>query len=552
MELGRRMYGLFKTKLQVAAALLSVAAVALFAMPWSSAEATSVHATPQTLTAAFDENFTTLDPAVGYDFTSWTGEHAIFDGLLGYRNAPGVKGTQLIPDIASAMPTISKNGRYYTFHLRHNVHFAPPVKRLVMASDFKYSIERALSPQTAGSMFESPFWSSLAGTASFWHRKAAHVSGIKVLGNYTIQFHLTAPDVPFLNVLAMPFADVVPHEWVKKVGNKGFAKDPVGTGPYRLKYWRQNENMLLVKNPTYFHKGLPHIPRVHIDFGVNGDLQVERAEKGQLDLPGDFVSNSDYLKILSSSYKGQLVTAPDVAIRYLAMNMKMKPFKGKLALRQAINMAVNKPYVMRLLNQRGTVMNGILPPTMPGANKRFTYYKYNLAEAKKLLKKAGYRPGQLTIPLMYDDSNSDYTTVVTAVQADLKSIGINVTPRPVSDDTYYALIYTPGKSAFTLGVWGEDYPDPSDFFDPILSCNASSNAAFYCNHKVDALGNQARADRNPTTRYAIYRKMERMVMAQAPWAPIYDDEEVDFKSASVKGFFIHPVWPFTYDQYRLK
>ena len=117
------------------------------------------------------------------------------------------------------------------------------------------------------------------GVSRFWSKKAAHISGIKVLGRFTIQFHLTAPDIPFLNVLAMPFADVVPHEWVKKEGSR-FADNPVGTGPYRLAAWHQNVNMLLVKNPTYFRKGLPHIARVHIDFGVNPDLQVERAEKG--------------------------------------------------------------------------------------------------------------------------------------------------------------------------------------------------------------------------------------------------------------------------------
>jgi oligopeptide transport system substrate-binding protein len=526
---------------------------ALFALP----RGVSVHAmpasrAPQTLTAAFNENFTTLDPAVGYDFTSWTGERAIFNGLLGYRNAPGRKGTQLIPDIAASMPTVGKSGLSYTFHLRHNVHFAPPVNRMVTAADFKYSIERALSPRTTGAaMFESPFWASLVGVSRFWSKKAAHIAGIRVLGRFAIQFHLAVPDVPFLNVLGMPFADVVPHEWVKKESSR-FADNPVGTGPYMLTSWHQNVNMVLSRNPNYFRGGLPHIPRIHIDFGVNPDLQVERAEKGQLDLPGDFVSSSDYLKILGSSYRKQLVTASDVAVRYLAMNMQMKPFKGNLALRQAINMAVNKPAIMRLLNQRGVAMNGILPPTMPGANRRFTYYKYNQVAAKRLLKKAGYKPGQLTIPLMYDDSNDDYATVVTAVQSDLGAIGINVTPRPVSDNTYYSLIYSPGKSPFTLGVWGEDYPDPSDFFDPILSCTASSNAAFYCNHAVDRLGSQARADRNPKTRYAIYRKMERMVMAQAPWAPIYDDEEVDFRGAKVDGFFIHPVWPFTYDQYRLK
>ena len=439
----------------------------LFALPhFGNAYAHPSATGGRTLTAAFAENFSTLDPAVGYDAFTWTGEHAIFNGLLAYRNAPGLKGAQLIPDIAATLPNVSKNGLFYTFHLRRDVHFSPPVNRLVTAADFKYSIERALSPHTSGAaMFESPFWSPLAGVSAFWNKKASHISGIKVLNRFTLQFHLTSPDLSFLNVVSMPFADVVPKEWVQKEGSK-FADHPVGTGPYMLSSWQQNVQMLLVKNPNYFHPGLPHIPRVHIDFNVSSHLQILRAEKGQLDLPGDFVSTTDYLSLLNSSYKSQLVEAPDIAVRYLAMNMQMAPFKGNLPLRQAINMAVNKPHVMRLLNQRGVAMNGILPPTMPGANQHFTYYAYNPTKAKELVKRAGYKPGQLKLSLMYDNSNADYGTVVDAVKQDLGAIGIDVTPRPVSDNTYYSLIYTPGKSAFTLGVWGERLSRPIRLLRP--------------------------------------------------------------------------------------
>jgi ABC-type oligopeptide transport system substrate-binding subunit len=100
-----------------------------------------------------------------------------------------------------------------------------------------------------------------------------------------------------------------------------------------------------------------------------------------------------------------------------------------------------------------------------------------------------------------------------------------------------------------LAPWGQDYPDPSDFFDPILSCSGGSNAAFYCNPAVDALGNKARANPNSTVRYAQYRQMERMVMAGAPWVPLYDGVLYDFHGSHLGGFYIHPVWPFVYAQY---
>lgn len=533
----------------IAAALL----VAAFVVP-RTAGAHAIHAPAsksQTLTAAFAESIPSLDPAVGYDPFTWTGEHAIFNALLNYKNAQGVKGTQLVPDIAAALPKITSGGKVYTFKLRHNVRFAPPVNRVVTAADFKYSIERALSKNTPNAaMYQSPFWAPLAGTASFWSGKSAHISGIVVKNKFTIQFRLTSPDLAFQNVLAMPFASAVPHEWVKKEG-KNFTINPVGTGPYRLQSFRQNQQMVLVKNPNYFRKGLPHVGRVVIQFGVNTHLQIQRAQKNQLDLPGDFVTSQDYLALRTGPDAKLLAHVPDIAVFYLAMNTQMKPFKGNLTLRRAFNMAIDKSHILRLLNGRGIQMNGILPPTMPGANKHFTYYKYSLKAAKALMKKAGYGKKHLTITMLLNGDSPDNITVATAVQQDLKNIGVKVILHPVPASTAYGLVYTPGKSAFTLFTWGEDYPDPSDFFDPILSCSSGSNAAFFCNKAVDQLGDKARATTNKSKRYAIYRQMEKMVMAKAPWVPLYDDVEWEFHSAKVKGFFIHPVWPFNYDQYRL-
>ena len=534
----------------IAAALL----VAAFTVPYTARAhvATAPALKSQTLTAAFAENIPTLDPAVGYDPFTWTGEHAIFNALLNYKNAQGVKGTHLVPDIAASLPKITGGGKIYTFQLRHNVRFAPPVNRIVTASDFKYSIERALSKNTPdAAMYQSPFWSPLAGTASFWAGKSKHISGIIVKGKFSIKFKLTAPDLAFQNVLAMPFASVVPQEWVKKEG-KSFTTNPVGTGPYRVKTFQQNQQLVLVKNPNYFRKGLPHVPRVIIQFKVNPHLQIERAEKKQLDLPGDFVTSQDYLALRTGPYANQLAHVPDIAVFYLAMNMQMKPFKGNLALRRAFNMAIDKGHILRLLNGRGVQMNGVLPPTMPGANRHFTYYKYSLKQANALMKKAGYGPKKpLSVTMLLNGDSPDNVTVATAIQQDLKYIGVKVTLHAVPADTAYSLVYTPGKSAFTLFTWGEDYPDPSDFFDPILSCGASSNAAFFCSKAVDALGNKARATTNKARRYKLYRQMEKIVMAQAPWVPLYDDVEWEFHSSNVKGFFIHPVWPFNYDQYRL-
>ena len=94
-----------------------------------------------------------LDPAVDWEGNGWSIEHTMYNTLLTYASAPGTPGTELVPDMATEVPTvanggITNNGKTYTFHLRPGIKFAPPVNREVTAADVKYSIERMLSAAT--------------------------------------------------------------------------------------------------------------------------------------------------------------------------------------------------------------------------------------------------------------------------------------------------------------------------------------------------------------------------------------------------------------------
>ncbi|MGH2447543.1 MAG: ABC transporter substrate-binding protein, partial [Chloroflexota bacterium] len=375
----------------VPAVFVSIALVVSAMMVPGRASAYHPNAPKNTLTAAFDSDFSTMDPAIGYDPFSWTGEHAVFDALLDYANHTGRAGTKLVPDLAAAMPRISNRSKVYTFNLRRDVHFAPPVRRLVTASDIKYSIERALAKNTKGPMYQSPFFSPIQGVGKFWSGKAKHIRGIRVVGRFGIQFRLNSPDLAFENILALPFAAVVPREIVERYGSANFSNHVVGTGPYMMQSWAHGRQMVLVKNPLYFRHGLPHVPKVVIQFNVNDHLQILRAEQNQLDLPGNLVTSEDYLALRTGRYSHQMVGLPDIGVWYLAMNMKMAPFKGHLKLRKAFNMAIDRSHIIRLLNGRAIPMHGILPPTMPGANPHFHYYNYNPKAAARLVRQAGYK-----------------------------------------------------------------------------------------------------------------------------------------------------------------
>jgi ABC-type transport system substrate-binding protein len=175
-----------------------------------------------------------LDPAISYGWSDYYSLHEVFNGLLGYK--PDT--LTLVPDIAASWPTISKDGLVWTFHLRHGVLFQPPVNREVHASDFKYSWERVLNPKTA-----SPgvtFFLDIAGAREFNAGKAKDVSGIRVLGPYTLQVRLVKPYVPFKYVMAMSFSYVVPHEIADKYP-KDFSHHAVGTGPFMLSHWVRDQ-----------------------------------------------------------------------------------------------------------------------------------------------------------------------------------------------------------------------------------------------------------------------------------------------------------------------
>jgi ABC-type transport system substrate-binding protein len=166
--------------------------------------------TPNTLVIASQSDPSTLDPARAYDTTSINFTRMIFNGLLDYDD-----NSRIVGAVAQRWK-ISPDGKTYTFTLRPNVRFHSG--RVVVAEDFRYSIERVLEPETASD--GQAFFAILDGAADWLkldpqQRATTHVRGIRVADARTISFHLTKPDATFLNVLALPFGFAVPRERVE-------------------------------------------------------------------------------------------------------------------------------------------------------------------------------------------------------------------------------------------------------------------------------------------------------------------------------------------------
>ncbi len=544
MSSGKTRRGLFSAAL----AALVVCGLSLHAAP-GVAQARAAHAGGGTLIVDYLADFSSLDTGKCYDTQCYPFTHAMFDQLVGYDTAHG-SGLNLIPDAAAAMPTISNGGRTFTFQLRHDVHFWNG--RLVTSADWVYSFERVLNPATQAGA--ASFWQGIVGAKEFAAGKAKHVAGIKALGPFGLQINLIDPDSTFLFVLAMPFGSVVDRNTIEKYGKTYATQHIMGTGPYMFSEYKLGQRLVLTRNPHYFLPNVGHVDKIEADIGVTTENAFLRIQRGQADLDGDFptpIPPSEFLNVINDPVMGKrVVKQVQVATQYIAMNVQMKPFDNVLV-RRAVEYAINKPLLVRLVNGRGTATDTFLPPLMPGYGK-FDMYPYNPAKAKQLLAQAGYPSGFSTT--FYSDNSSDDPRISQAIVQQLQGIGINAQLKVLPTNTMITLWGTAKKVPISWTAWYQDFPDPNDFFEPILSCASAVpgtfNEPWYCNPKVDAFAHSLKIMTDRASRLAKYSQLDMMMMRDAPVVPVFNSVFYALPSAQMKVFFISASpWTLTFSDY---
>lgn len=495
------------------------------------------------ITVAYKDDLATLDPAIGYDWTNWPAEKLVFDGLLDYDN-----GTTIMPRLAESLPQVNSDATVYSFKLRKGVKFSNG--REFTADDVVYSLTRVLDPKTSSP--GAGFFTGIKGAQDFIDGKATSVAGIKAIDPNTVEFTLSEPDVTFLNKMALNFAFIVPKEEVAKAG-ENFGHAPVGTGPFTLKEWKSGESLTFERNPNYFMPNLPYLDKITIQVGVAPDVALLRLEKGDIQLMGDPPPGADWARISADpAWKGRLEKQPQVSTIYIAINTTVKPFDN-VKVRQALNYAIDKQHIIQLLNGRATAANQVLPPLMPGYDKTYTGYDYNPDKAKALLKEAGLEKGfETSIECIAVDPQPK---LCESFQQDLDKIGIKLTINTLAapnviDDAGNGR--TPLTWSGGLG-WIQDYPDPDDFYGPILGCGSNTpggwNWSRYCNEAVDKQSKQLLAMTDRNARLSGYAPFFKSLMDDAVWVPVYNGEYDIAHSEKLHGqpTLTHPEHLFTYE-----
>jgi len=496
----------------------------------------------------YKDDITTLDPAIGYDWVNWSMIKSLYSRLMDYE--PGTP--NLVPSLAESF-TVSPDGLTYTFKLRKGVKFSSG--REVVASDVKYSIERAVNPKTQGP--GAGFFGAIKGFDDETGGMTETLSGIETPDDGTVIFHLSRPDATFLHVLAINFASVVPKEAVDAAGGD-FGKKPVGSGTFILKDWTIGQQLVFERNKDYFVKDMPHIDSFKVEVGQEPLVALLRLQKGEVDIAGDGIPPAKFLEIKNSADGPQMIVdGEQLHTGYITLNTKVKPFDN-VKVRQAVNMAINKERVTRILNGRATPANQPLPPLMPGYDKSFTGYAYDVAKAKALLAEAGFPDGFETV--LYSTNTDPQPRIAQAIQQDLAAIGVKAEIRALAQANVISAGGTEGEAPMIWSggmAWIADFPDPSNFYGPILGCAGAVqggwNWSWYCNADLDKRAVAADSMSDPAKsaeRTAAWGKVFTDIMADAPWVPVINERRVVAKSLRMGGadnIYIDPTRVINYD-----
>jgi ABC-type transport system substrate-binding protein len=485
-----------------------------------------------------ETDFEFLDPALAYDSAGWTVLFATNMTLLNYPDKPAPVGNRLTPEAAAAFPTVSKDGKTYTFTVRSGIKFSDG--SALTAASFKRAIERAADPNEGSPAIA--FLHTVVGADARNDGKAKSVSGVTANGQ-KLTVKLTKADPTFLAQIAMPFfAAVKPNMPINPKGENVYPS----AGPYHIVSRDVGRQLVLERNKNYKGSRPSNADRIVITVLTDQAQSFLQTKAGQVDYDMGGVPPTAHQELFNKYgvNKSRYFVNPGVNVFYVALNTSRPAFQS-VKVRQAVNYAIDRPAMLRVGGLlAGKRTDQILPPSMRGFRdaKLYPIKGADPAKAKQL---AGGASSNVTI--LHTTSASSVARGQ-ILQFNLKQMGLNPTLKP---QPFGVAIKTAGDKkgefdAFLIG-WLADYPDPFDFVNVLMDGNNiqdsnNSNYAYLNIAKYNqAMNAAARLSGNP--RYEAYGKLDVDLMKNAaPWAPMYNGNTREFIGARLTNYIYHPVY----------
>lgn len=486
----------------------------------------------QVLIMPFFGAASTLDPAIYYDIEGCALTTSVYEGLIRYR-----PGSTAFEGVLATGWDVSRDGKLYTFHLRHGVRFQDGTPFNAAAAKFSF--------MRVARVNQGPAY------------MVADVARMDTPDDYTFKVTLRQPVSSFLSLMASMWGPkmisptfVHAHEVKGDLAQAYLTDHASGSGPYVLTRYVPNQEYVLAQNPGYW-RGWSGAHLKKLIFKIIPELSTQRLalEHGEADILTHNIPVTD-AAALASEPGITVQDFPTNLVGGLYLNLK-RGATANLRVRQALAYLIPYDQVANtILKGHAVVLRSTSPNSFPTAAATPWSYRYNLAKARALLAEAGYSHG-FSLDYVYGgDSEVPWRQVGELLQASLAPLGITMTVRTLPSAVLNANLKKPDQAPQMLGAI--DTPDTTDayaWYDITFGSRGFLNYAFYNNSAVDRLLDRAVHAPNAATARGYYSKISAIVSADLPFLFVYGANDVYISRAGVHGITHNVAYPWITDFY---
>ncbi len=484
------------------------------------------------LVVARDLDIRTLDPHRQYEIAPPMIMHAAYETLVTFR---GTDYTTVVPHLAERFD-VSPDGRSYTFRLRPNVRFH--TGGTMTARDVRFSFERLRN------LKDNPAW------------LMDEVQEVAVVDDLTVRITLKAPNAAFLSMLVSPNFSVVDSAFVRGKGGtdapdaktadkatEWLDQHSAGTGPFILKGWTRNVEVVLERNPHYWRKPAA-LAKVVVRQVPDAATQRMMVGRGDIDVAQNL--DVDLIASFKKAGAGKVIEGATMDLVYLAMttNPQISKELADKRVRQAIAAAIDYDGIVQGLMKGAAVRPpSVIPLGLLGVDPALAPRR-DLDRARALLKAAGLDKG-FTVRMVYPTGVTyglSRETLATKIQSDLAPLGIKVELEP-REVVAWRAGYREGKLAMTVADWTPDFLDPHGWAVPFaVKGESAAKRVYYDNPEAGKLAVEAAKALDPKKRAEMYRQAQKFLVEDAPFVGLIQPKILIAVRPTVTGYGFNPVW----------
>ncbi len=450
----------------------------------SSEASTSASADKDSLNVIIGAEWSTLDPQALPSSAEIAFCQNIFDYLVVCDQDGNVSGS-----IAKDW-TVSDDGLTYTFNLRDDITFSNG--DALDADDVVLSIER----------FRDESWMQFASFS---------IDTAQKTGDYEVTVTLKYPYAKAINMLR--YCAIIDKDYYDSTDYEEFARNPIGSGPYKLTGWTAGQGATLEANENYWGDA-PSIPNVNISFVSDTDTVLIAMETGEADFTyGTAISAVSYQQ---AEADGKVGTDTITGNSFYYVNFNSQ--KVSKEVRQALSYATDREALNTVITEgTGTLANFCIKEGWEGYTDDITTYDYDPEKAKELLEKAGADGLELTF---YYATSTDNKKLGETLQSQWAQVGVTLNLEEVESGTWWAN-FTDGNYDVSRGGYPVEINITDTCYYDMFDSNGTFNVSQVNSEEIDSLLEEARVEQDSEKRDEIYKNVNQIMADEAYYIPLY-------------------------------